>query len=588
MIQLIKNSLQKAVLEIYPDFSGEIELDEPKDKLHGDFSSNIAMKIAKDLGKNPREVANEISDKWSVASDKWSVYFEQVEIAGPGFINFKLSKKGLSEFLGNILKTKDDLIGTKLLEKQKFFVEFAHPNTHKAFHIGHLRNICLGESLVRIFESHGAEVFRANYQGDIGPHVAKCIWAIQREGIPENLNDAQKRAEFLGKVYAIGGKAYENDEKAKAEIIEINKDIYIGENQNLIKLYKMTRQWSLDYFEIIYAKLGTKKFDRLFFESEVFQNGKKIVEENLGKIFTKSEGAIVFEGEKYGLHTRVFVTKNNTATYEGKELGLAFKEYEACPDMDKKVHIVANEQSGYFQVLFKVIEMLLPKLIGKQVHVDYGIVKLTTGKMSSRTGDVITAEWLIDELKNEIANVIKKSEEFNLDEIENIKEKVAIGAIKFVMLYSASKNDISFDLKKAVRLDGDSGPYIQYAYARIRAILRRKEDKSPQPPLSRGSKSPLDKGDLGDLPFNEKDFGLIRKLLYFEKAVKNSTLNYSPHFICHYLLDLTSEFSSWYAVNRVLDEKEDLKNARLQLLEAVSKVFKNGLYLLGIETLERM
>ena len=145
--------------------------------------------------------------------------------------------------------------------------------------------------------------------------------------------------------------------------------------------------------------------------------------------------------------------------------------------MDKKVHIVANEQSGYFQVVFKVIEMLNPKLTGKQVHVDYGIVKLSTGKMSSRTGDVITAEWLFDEAKSEIEKIIKNVDEFTHEEIEEIKEKVAVGGIKFIMLYSGSKNDIAFDIQKAVRLDGDSGPYVQYAYARIRSILRRIENR---------------------------------------------------------------------------------------------------------------
>jgi arginyl-tRNA synthetase len=207
--------------------------------------------------------------------------------------------------------------------------------------------------------------------------------------------------------------------------------------------------------------------------------------------------------------------------------------------------------------------------------------------MSSRTGDVITAEWLINELKNEIENLIQKTGEFNQNEIENIKEKVAIGAIKFVMLAANSKSDITFDIKKAIKLDGDSGPYIQYAYARIQSILRRignREDLK----MKNLSLAVIEDEKLNFEILNDKDFSLIRKFLDFETAIKNATLNYSPHFICHYLLELTAEFSSWYSVNRVIDEKEELRNARLQILKALSMILKNGLFLLGIDTLEKM
>ena len=342
-----------------------------------------------------------------------------------------------------------------------------------------------------------------------------------------------------------------------------------------MNLYKQSRQWSLDYFDYIYKRLGTH-FDRLFFESECFSLGKELVLQNVGKIFTKSKGAIVFEGEKYGLHTRVFVSSEGNPTYEAKDMGLAKLQKETF-DFDANIHVVANEQTEYFKVIFEAMYQIFPELKGKQYHLAYGMVKLTSGKMSSRTGEVVMAEWLIDTAKEEIGNLIQNKEDFSLEELEEIKEKVAVGAIKFMMLSSGAKNDIAFDLKKAIRLDGDSGPYIQYAYARIRSILR----KSGQPPI-------ISNQQLIFENCNENDWGLIRKLLYFEEAVKRASKNYSPHYICHYLLDLTSEFSSWYSKNRVLDEEENLKNARLAILASVAQVLKNGLYLLGIETLERM
>ncbi|MFH1299306.1 MAG: arginine--tRNA ligase [Patescibacteria group bacterium] len=528
----------------------EIPLEKPSQKDHGDFATSIALKLAKEQGKNPRQLAEEISAKLPP-----SELIEKTEVAGPGFINFHLSKKALQS------QIQTEFAGGDLLKDQKIMVEFAHPNTHKAFHIGHLRNITLGESLVRILESQGAEIFRANYQGDIGLHVAKCLWGYRQTQEPADLDTPQKKAEFLGKVYAIGGTKFEKDEQAKKEIYAINKQIYARDSE-IMPLWEKTRAWSLEYFDYIYERLGAK-FDRLFFESEVFELGKELVLEHLKKgIFEESKDAVIFPGEKCGLHNRVFITSEGNATYEAKEMGLAKLEQEAFP-FDRNIHVVANEQADYFKVVFKAMDAIYPGLEARQDHLSYGMVKLTSGKMSSRTGDVVTAEFLIDQAKEALSKITDD---------EDVKEKVAIGAIKFTMLHSSAKNDIAFDLEKAVKLDGDSGPYLQYAYARISSVI----DK-----VDGGKKANFD-------ALNDADWELARELVSFEGAVTRAAQELSPHYISHYLLELASEFSGWYGKNSVKDAEPGLQAARIELLEAVRSKLKQGLYLLGVEVMERM
>lgn len=547
---MISDKIKKLISEAL-EGTQEIPLEKPAQKEHGDFATSIALKLAQTENKNPRELAEEIMDKLPKSD-----LIEKTEVAGPGFINFHLSKKALkSQIVISNQQSAENMKG------QKIMVEFAHPNTHKAFHIGHLRNVCLGESLVRILESQGAEIFRANYQGDVGLHVAKCLWGYNQTEEPADLDTPQKKAEFLGKVYAIGGTKFEEDEQAKKEIYEINKKIY-ARDPKITLLWEKTRDWSLEYFEYIYKRLGTC-FDGLFFESQVYELGKELVTQYLKKgVFEESEGAIIFPGEKHGLHNRVFITSEGNATYEAKEMGLAKLEQEAFP-FDRNIHVVANEQADYFKVVFKAMDAIYPGLEAKQFHLSYGMVKLTSGKMASRTGDVVTAEFLIDQAKEALSKITQE---------EEVKEKVAIGAIKFTMLHAHAKNDIAFDLEKAVKLDGDSGPYLQYAYARISSVL----DK-----VKGGGEADFD-------AFNDEDWGLARELGDFEYAVGRAAEELSPHYISHYLLELASEFSSWYGKNSVKDAAPELRAARLELLKAVRQILKEGLHLLGIEVMERM
>ncbi|MFH1254879.1 MAG: arginine--tRNA ligase, partial [bacterium] len=424
-----------------------------------------------DLAKELKKTAVETGE-FLVGKIEFNNMVVSAKAIGP-FLNFSFDKTKLAQVaIEEILKSGKEYGFNKSGENKKIMLEFACPNTHKAFHIGHLRNILTGESVARILHANGYKIIRANYQGDVGPHIAKCLWGIGR--MEKEYGDAEKasvknRAEFLGAAYARGSAVYETDEAAKKEIIELNKKIY-NQDKSVMKIYKTTRKWSLDYFEEIYEKLNTK-FDRYYFESEIFEKGKAAVMKNLKKgVFKKSQGAIIFEGEKYGLHNRVFITSDGNPTYEAKDMGLAelqFKEYKP----DKITHVVGPEQSEYFKVIIKALEIAMPKSKGREEHLRYGWVRLKDGKMSSRLGNVILGQWLLDEAEKEVLSIMRGAR--GLKNKAEVAEKVSLAAVKYSILKSGIDKDIAFDLKESVNFSGSSGPYLQYTIARINSIIRK-------------------------------------------------------------------------------------------------------------------
>lgn len=471
--------------------------------------------------------------------------------------------------------------------KKRIMVEFADPNPFKEIHIGHVRNIALGESFCRLMESQGNDVYRANYEGDVGLHVAKSLWGLERlatDGVDVSGVglDTQGKAALLGRAYAVGSKAFEApsaDGSAADDINNLNKKIY-AMDESIVAQWRRGRQWSLEYFDTVYEKLGTH-FDRYYFESEAAPIGVALVEKHLSdKIFEKSDGAVIFRGEKAGLHTRVFVTREHHATYEAKDLALAPLKYSEWP-YDLSIIMTGNEQSEYFKVMLAALAEINPDLAAKTRHMPFGMVRLTTGKMSSRTGQVITADWLIEEAKKRIyiildsnkTNYSKKEPSFvppgrnyGRAQKEDIARKAAIAAIKYSMLRVNAISDIAFDIEASVSFEGDSGPYLQYTYARCKSVLRRAQDV----------------GTLGHLG-NVEERALARSISQFPDVVAEAAGNFSPNTICTYLFHLAQEFNLFYAKHQIIGN-----NLRLALTEATAQVLHNGLYLLGIETMERM
>ena len=458
-------------------------------------------------------------------------------------------------------------------------IEYTDPNPFKEFHIAHLMTNVIGESLSRIFSWCGGELKRANYQGDVGLHVAKALWGWKEmasrgevkgeELIKFSLND---RVSALGTFYARGAEAYDNGGKiAMGEIEEINKKIYEKSDGTINELYELGRAWSLEHFERIYKRLGTK-FDFYFFESETGEFGKQIVKENVENgIFEKSEGAIVFRGEKHGLHTRVFVTAAGIPTYEAKELGLANMKYERYP-YDLSFIVTGNEIAEYFKVLLKAMELVFPDLAAKTTHLSHGMLRLPSGKMSSRTGNVVPAEALLEEIKKLI---LSKTDTVRLGkggEVEVVADTIAVGAVKYSILKQAIGKDVIFDFNASISLLGNSGPYIQYTYARARSVLRKAMGLKISASLG---------GKIGDYP-------TVSRLLYrFPEVVLRAGKEYAPHQIATYLFELAQAFNNFYAEEKILEDSSAAAH-KVALTEAVATVLKNGLFLLGIDAPERM
>lgn len=575
--QKLENDLKHLIISLGYQAS-DVVLSIPKNSQFGEYTTNLPLQLANQLmgdGKqSPLEIANRILEE--IKKDLHiSEYLEKAEVAGPGFINFYFSTTALMQ---NLHKVCDysyfvdpaQTDGDKS-KKEKILLEYAQPNTHKAFHIGHTRNITLGESLARLLESQENEVYRCTYGSDIGLPVAKAIWGVLH--LPEEYKQAKKqsiqqKANFLGASYAKGATIYEENQEVKAEIDDINKQIY-QKNPKYLSLWEETRQWSLDYLDSVYAKLGTK-FNGVFIESQVEGEGKKIVLENVGKVFEEDAGAIIFPGEKYGLHNRVFITAAGNPTYEGKEIGLAKLEYDSF-HYDKAIHVVDVQQEGYFQVVIKVIDMLFPNLTGKKYHLSYGYVDLLGRKMSSRTGDVVTFDYLYEQVRKKIEQIMKKTD---IQEKEDVLDMVSIGAIKFTMLKYSPQTKILFDLEKSVALDGDSGPYLQYTYARAKSVLRSAAyDYQPQ----------VETGEL-----EKEERALLQKIELFKNIVRDSAKNFSPTVLAVFLLDVAKDFNLFYQKHPIIKAKQEKVEFRLALTCAIAVILKQGLYLLGIEAPERM
>ena len=593
---MIKSYLSGLIKKAYGLLTGketeDVFLTSSGNQQFGDYTSSLPLKVYKTFNQSPMGVARKLAEKIINLDKADKRVFKVIEPIEPGFINFFIDETVLLKDLAEKLKEKTPFeIESKPLKGKKIMIEFAHPNTHKQFHIGHLRNISLGEALVRLHESLGATVIRANYQGDVGLHVAKALWGIMNSSKFKNQSakldneSILERIKFLGECYVEGNKAYEEDKKE--EVVAINKKIYAKDPEVLL-LWEKTRAWSLEYFDRIYKRLGTH-YDRLFFESEVADSGTRIAEEALDKgILTKSEGAVIFDGTLHGTDKRVFLNSEGLPTYEAKELGLAALEFSEFGLIDRLIHVVGPEQQSFFKATFKVEELLDSKKYGgRQFHFVYGYVRLKEGKMSSRKGNVVTAISVIDQAESEIGKLIKR-EGLVESEIGEITEKVAMGAVKYSMLRSDAKNDITFDLKESVALEGNSGPYLQYTYARAKSVL----SKSVEAFSVQGLEHRYSADHLYAIRYTlvAEEISLLRTLYKFPEVVETAALRYEPHLLCNFLFDLAQKFNLFYNNIPILSNDSDvlIRSRRLVLTKASAVIIKNGLYLLGIETPERM
>lgn len=534
-----------------------VELVVTDDPMHGDYASNAAMMYAKVLAVAPKELAEEI-----VKNIEYIKGVKTASVAGPGFLNITLKDEVFGDVVKNILDVADKWGSNNSQKGKTIMVEHSQPNPFKPFHIGHLMSNTIGESIARLMSSSGARVIRANYQGDVGMHVAKALWGVRALGV--DVGDVSE----IGRAYAHGAKAYESDTNAKAEIEKINIAVYEKSDDGLNEQYARGREESLKHFEKLYAMLGSS-FDRYYFESETAPVGIETVMSHTDTVFTRSDGAVVFTPTQENLHTRVFVTSRNLPTYEAKELGLIYKKFGEYPELDVSITTTAVEQEEYFRVVFSAVGHIWPDYEKKLKCVTHGMMMLSTGKMSSRKGDVVTGESLLNGLLDKAR---MRAQSSRADDVDALARGVAVAGIKYQVLRQTLGKNIIYDEERALSLEGDSGPYVQYAHARARSVVTTAQTAGVS--LEVGA------------PQSVNERLVARRLSHFPDIVARAQKNMEPHHVAQYAGDLAGLYNSWYAKERVVGD--DAAPRRAALTMAVVITLSNALYLLGIKAPEKM
>ena len=481
----------------------------------------------------------------------------KVEPSG-GFVNIWLESSRLAA--GVIEPGNKESYGRHdFLSGQEVVIEHTDANPFKELHIGHIYSNTIGECLSRLHEAAGAKVHRVSYHGDVGLHIAKSVWAIgnetdwQVDKLTDELGD-------IGTFYAIGSKAYEEDEQVATDINELNKKIYDRTDETVNAIYDWGRKKSFAYFEEVYKQYDTPSPEEKFLESQSGPVGLKMVQENIGRVFEESDGAVVFRDEEE--HTRVFINSQGLPTYEAKDLGLAKLKKDKYPEASTYLIITANEVNAYFNVVLKALGQIDAELADKTKHLSHGLVKLPGGKMSSRTGDVVLAGEL---LENTLKLVSERS-----PEAASANDN-ALAAIKYAFLKQNIGGDVVYSAKESVNLEGQTGPYVQYAGVRINSILAKIQSGGTSQDYDWQAEQPL-----------------LWLVAQYPEVTKIAAEELAPHGVSQYLYELAREFNRYYESTPVKDAPADAQAARVQMLSAVLNVLELGLSLLNISMPSRM
>lgn len=559
-MQDIKTELKKVIQDLYGLEDFEPELTPAPDNINADYSSNAPLKLAKELHKSPMQLAEELLEAFASIRDNGSERGgeQKILITPPGFLNFTLSNEFLSSKINGLLEDFNKNIASDEFKDKTIICEFSDPNPFKVLHVGHLYTSVVGDSISRLFEYAGAKVIRANFGGDVGLHVAKTMYILQQKSLDD------LKIEDIAKCYVEGTAAYDDNEKAHQEITKLNKEIYKinAEDKHdtaLAKLYWKGRELSYDYFNDFYDSIGVK-FDKYYPESAVAALGLKTVKEQLKNgVYEISDGATIFNGEKYGLHTRVFINNEGVPTYEAKDVGLIFTKWQDY-HFDKSVIITGSEQLEYMKVVLKSIEQYAPELVTKTSHLTHGLVKLPGGvKMSSRKGNFLKAVDVINMVKDALKS-----------EYDSTDEKVYLGATKYAFLKYKMGGNIIFDPKESVKMTGNSGPYLLYSCVRAKKILAKCKNNQA----------------TDNYEYNTYEKNLSKKLLEYKEVLADAVTEMAPHKVANFLYELAQEFSRFYENCPVAGAPEEPERAKLT--KVYLDVMTHGLDILGITIPEEM
>lgn len=588
--QILLENTQKAIAEHYGQHIENIEIQLTRKEFEGDYTL-VLFPLLKLIKAKPEQIGEVLGSYLTEHVAEVTAYN-----VVKGFLNLSIADSYFLSFFGEI--AAQDRYGTTPVtaEPPAMIVEYSSPNTNKPLHLGHIRNNLLGFAMAKILEATGKRVYKTQIINDRGIHICKSMVAWQRFGKGETPESTgMKGDKLVGKYYVLFDKAYKEEiaqliaEGKSKEVAEREAPIFLEAQQMLrlweqgdadtLALWKQMNQWVYDGFEVTYRNLGVS-FDRNYYESETYLLGKDIVQHGLeqGVFYRKEDGSVWIDLTADGLDEKLVLRSDGTSVYITQDFGTAIKRIEEdFPKVEGMIYTVGNEQDYHFKVLFLILQKLGFAWAKNLYHLSYGMVELPNGKMKSREGTVVDADDLMEEMvqvAEELSQELGKLDGYDQQQKQQLYRVIGLGALKYYILKVDPKKKIAFNPQESIDFQGNTGPFIQYTYARIQSILR-KAGELPALPTT------------GELHAKERE--LIKQLSLFASVVQQAADTYSPALIANYVYELVKEFNSFYQNVSILGEEDPIKRAlRIHLSRKVGEVIATGFDLLGIEVPERM
>ena len=590
LYNILKDQISKFILLKFDLDFNDIEIQTTKKDFNGDITV-VIFPLLKLLRKSPIEIGNEIG-LFLVKESKYVDNYNLIQ----GFLNLSINNKFYIEFLNKIIEDKNYGILKPNTDDPLFLIEYSSPNTNKPLHLGHIRNILLGYSISEILKANGKNVHKTQIINDRGIHICKSIVAWLKFGKNSNPKDTSEKGDaFVGKYYVLFDEIYKkeiskliNDGNEK-NYAEKNAPIFLEAQDLLIRwekgdkevidLWKKMNSWVYKGFDKTYNDLGVN-FDSYYYESNTYLLGKEIISKGLKNniFYKKKDGSVWIDLSDEGLDEKILLRADGTSVYMTQDLGTAYLRHKDHPNMDGVIYTVGNEQDYHFKVLFKILNRLGYAWSNNLHHLSYGMVDLPSGKMKSREGTVVDADEIISDMKLSASNLsedLGKIEDYSKSEKDKLNGIIGLGALKYFILKVDPKKRILFDPNESIDFNGNTGPFIQYAYARIQSLIRKDKFSNTQTKL--------------DIDINEKEKDILKQLIQFPIAIKSAADNYSPALIANYIFELVKSFNSYYQSTTILKVHDlEVKNFRLTLSNKVGEVIKNSMKLLGVEVPKKM
>ncbi len=593
--KVLEQKVQQAVKDLFEADLSSVEFQPTRKDFEGDITV-VVFPMLRVVKGNPVQIGTQIGE-YLVAKVTEVSKFNVVK----GFLNLVIADSYYLDFFRTI--STDASYGyAKVASKDAIMVEYSSPNTNKPLHLGHIRNNLLGYSVAEILKAAGHKVYKTQIINDRGIHICKSMLAWQKFGEDETPESSGLKGDHLvGKYYVAFDKAYKSEIQ---ELVSDGKDKEIAEKEapilveaqemlrkweagdkDVVSLWKKMNGWVYEGFDTTYKNMGVD-FDKLYYESDTYLLGRDVVKEGLekGVFFKKTDGSVWIDLTDEGLDEKIVLRSDGTAVYMTQDIGTAIQRVTDFPDINGMVYTVGNEQDYHFKVLFLILKKLGYSWAEKLYHLSYGMVDLPSGKMKSREGTVVDADDLMENMTSTAATIsedLGKLEGYTKEEKQDLYKIIGLGALKYYILKVDPKKRILFNPEESVDFQGNTGPFIQYTYARIQSILRKANDL--------GIADSVKDLDASDLALHEKEKELLKQLQLYPETVQLAAENYSPALIANYTYDLVKGFNSFYQQVSILGEADEQKRLlRVSLSRKVGEVVQSSFRLLGVAVPERM